>query len=85
LSTDKPKLVNKGFAIEKFEVVKTSWRYGWKPSGNKGDKSTLKFRFAALRGNLEVTDPTAFRNTLECGIGSGKAFGFGLLTIAKIK
>lgn len=33
-------------------------------------------------GHLQVTDPTAFHETLIRGLGSGKAFGFGLLTVA---
>jgi CRISPR system Cascade subunit CasE len=33
-------------------------------------------------GELEVTDTAAFRQALEKGIGSGKAYGFGLLSVA---
>lgn len=33
-------------------------------------------------GILQVTDPTAFLAAIESGIGSGKAFGFGLLSVA---
>jgi CRISPR system Cascade subunit CasE len=41
-------------------------------------------RFVAARfdGILEVTDPAVFRKTVEHGIGSGKSFGFGLLSVA---
>ena len=40
--------------------------------------------FLAVRfdGLLAVTDPALFRNTLQTGIGSAKAFGFGLLSLA---
>jgi CRISPR system Cascade subunit CasE len=31
---------------------------------------------------LRVTDAAQFRTTLASGIGSGKAYGFGLLSIA---
>jgi hypothetical protein len=34
---------------------------------------------------LEVTDAPAFRATLQRGIGSAKAFGFGLLVIAPLQ
>jgi CRISPR system Cascade subunit CasE len=37
-----------------------------------------------FEGVLEVTDPVAFVKTLQAGIGSGKAFGFGLLSLAKV-
>jgi CRISPR system Cascade subunit CasE len=40
---------------------------------------------ARFDGELEVTDPQAFRQTLEKGIGSGKGFGYGLLSIAPIR
>lgn len=33
---------------------------------------------------LQVTDPTAFRASFTNGIGSAKAFGFGLLAIAPV-
>jgi CRISPR system Cascade subunit CasE len=36
-----------------------------------------------FEGTLRVDDPTSFRDSLECGIGSGKAFGFGLLSLAR--
>jgi len=34
-------------------------------------------------GRLVVTDADRFRETLTAGIGSGKAYGFGLLSIAR--
>ena len=34
-------------------------------------------------GRLVVTDAALFRQTLVQGIGSGKAFGFGLLSVAR--
>ncbi len=35
-------------------------------------------------GMLVVRDPAAFMQALEAGIGSGKAFGFGLLSVARV-
>lgn len=37
---------------------------------------------ALFEGVLEVTDTEAFLGALSAGIGSGKAFGFGLLSVA---
>jgi CRISPR system Cascade subunit CasE len=34
-------------------------------------------------GLLQVTDPSEFIRAMECGVGSGKAFGYGLLSIAR--
>ncbi|HSH39139.1 MAG TPA: type I-E CRISPR-associated protein Cas6/Cse3/CasE [Chthoniobacterales bacterium] len=37
-----------------------------------------------FQGQLKVTDPAAFRSTFTNGIGSAKAFGFGLLALAPL-
>ncbi|MGQ9779981.1 MAG: type I-E CRISPR-associated protein Cas6/Cse3/CasE [Bacillota bacterium] len=42
----------------------------------------LTFGSVVFEGHLRITDATAFRETLKKGIGSGKAYGFGLLSIA---
>jgi CRISPR system Cascade subunit CasE len=47
-----------------------------------GDKGRLSFGSVLFEGRLRVTDADLFRRTLEAGIGSGKAYGFGLLSIA---
>lgn len=38
---------------------------------------------ATFEGRLEITDVSAFRHSLTFGIGRAKAYGCGLLTIAK--
>ena len=40
---------------------------------------------ASFEGNLAVTDADAFRAALAAGIGPGKAFGFGLLSIQRAR
>jgi CRISPR system Cascade subunit CasE len=55
---------------------------GRRPARDGGSPMTLSFGAALFEGRLEVTDPAAFVATLRAGIGSGKAFGFGLLSIA---
>jgi CRISPR system Cascade subunit CasE len=42
----------------------------------------LVFGSALFEGLIEVTDVDLFRQALVQGIGSGKAYGFGLLSIA---
>ena len=44
-----------------------------------------KMTHVAVRfeGILQVVDPAAFQQTLRCGIGSAKGFGFGLLSLAR--
>jgi CRISPR system Cascade subunit CasE len=43
----------------------------------------LTFNSVIFDGNLKVTDAEKFKETLIHGIGQGKAYGFGVLSIAK--
>lgn len=43
----------------------------------------LTFGSVTFEGRLRVTDRQRFRQTLANGIGSAKAFGFGLLSVAR--
>jgi CRISPR system Cascade subunit CasE len=45
--------------------------------GNAGELLAVRFE-----GVLEVTDPERFQAAVAGGIGTGKAFGFGLLSVA---
>lgn len=53
----------------------------------KANKELPRMTFYGVRfeGALRVEAPQKFKYALKNGIGSGKAFGFGLLTIAKMK
>lgn len=51
---------------------------GWR--GRSGPP--MKFGSALFEGELEIADAEAFKRTLSEGIGSGKAYGFGLLSVA---
>lgn len=46
-------------------------------------RETLTFGAVTFEGELTVTDADKFRETLRDGIGQGKAFGFGLLSVAR--
>jgi CRISPR system Cascade subunit CasE len=52
----------------------------------QGDTAPMPLRFGAVlfEGRLEVVDQALFLAALRNGIGSGKAFGFGLLSIASV-
>ncbi len=52
---------------------------------SKVNKNAKKMIFYSVQfeGALQVIDPKLFRTALKYGIGSGKAFGFGFLTISK--
>jgi CRISPR system Cascade subunit CasE len=55
---------------------------GYRPQLPGGEAMKLTFGAVRFDGRLEVTNPSAFIQALQAGIGSGKAFGFGLLSIA---
>lgn len=64
-----------GFAVDLngVQMVKLGNRYG--------KKRRQTWHAVQFDGLLEIRDPAAFRETLAGGIGSAKAFGFGLLSI----
>jgi len=68
-----------GFAVERSEVHREG-REAFIKNGRAGTHSTVDFR-----GVLVVKDPAAFQQTFRTGIGSAKAFGFGLLVIAPLQ
>lgn len=55
--------------------------HGWRTTD--GTVRRLTFAAVVFEGVLEVTDPERFRHALVQGIGPAKAYGFGLMTLAK--
>lgn len=49
------------------------------------ERHKLELFAVQFDGILQVTDPAAFLTTIQAGIGSGKAFGFGLLSVAPVR
>lgn len=79
-----------GFSVH-FVTVEPSYRYFKKhlspldratDDEPNGGKHAARMRAVRFDGELTVTDPQLFTDTLLRGIGSGKAFGFGLLSVA---
>ena len=70
-----------GFRLSEdgFDVTDAHWLRFRK--GHKGPPVSLLS--VTWEGTLEVTDADAFRQTLTEGIGRGKAYGMGLLTVAR--
>lgn len=52
---------------------------------NKRGHNGQRLRSVRYDGVLKVTDSASFHETIISGIGSGKAFGFGLLSVAPIE
>lgn len=56
---------------------------GWREVNDAAaPKRRLTFAAVVFEGVLEITDADKFKQALANGIGSGKAYGFGLLSIA---
>jgi len=78
LSKKEPKL---GARFKSMTVIDEGYITGNKQ--NKNSRHRLNFKIARFEGMLDVIDPVAFSETVEVGIGSAKAFGCGLLSLAK--
>ena len=74
--------INHGFSIipEDVYVMSNRWLQFHKGGERKHPVTLLAVTF---EGILQVTDSACFRETLTHGIGRGKAFGLGLLTVMR--
>ncbi|HNS52992.1 MAG TPA: type I-E CRISPR-associated protein Cas6/Cse3/CasE [Anaerolineae bacterium] len=52
-------------------------------AGSGDDRHDLKLLAVQFDGTLQVTDPERLRQGVAHGVGSGKGFGFGLLSLAR--
>ncbi|HUW33653.1 MAG TPA: type I-E CRISPR-associated protein Cas6/Cse3/CasE [Planctomycetota bacterium] len=68
------------------ESIKTfvpGWAYGWRTKYEPEQPGQrMQWWSVLFEGEFRVKDPATLKTLLECGIGPGKAFGFGLLSIA---
>ncbi len=78
-----------GFAIERDELtrpllmISPNHDYVIRRSRNR-KAEPMTFTGVDFEGILRITDAAAFATTLQSGIGRGKGFGFGLITVAKV-
>ena len=70
-----------GFELLNVNINMQGLRTGIKFEQTK--KNTLKHFGVWFEGRLMVADPEIFRQEICHGIGSGKAFGYGLLSVAR--
>jgi CRISPR system Cascade subunit CasE len=73
---------NTGFTIQDCRLTGSTWVSGYKNHREEGIDPKLKFYAADFNGVLQVTDNSRLLSTIRHGIGSAKAFGFGLLSLA---
>jgi CRISPR system Cascade subunit CasE len=80
--------IDNGFNVQTVRTLQVGWGAGIDPDRKDADHKSgsgdgrMKFRSALLEGTLTVGDANSFRDAIINGIGSGKAFGFGLLSVA---
>lgn len=74
-----------GFSVQLVDRVGdvTVWGYKQKSEEKQQSKQHLRFTGQNLQGHLQVTDVTQFSEIYQKGLGRGKAFGFGLLSLIK--
>lgn len=76
-----------GFRVVTINDLQAGFQYFSKdlPSESE-DHPSEKGRLRSVRydGTLEVLDPVVFRETIIKGIGPGKSFGFGLLSVMAV-
>lgn len=77
------KSVKRGFSVDmnSFIVVEDGWKYFKKGKGHNANQVSLYT--VTYEGILEITDVELFKETLTKGMGRGKAYGCGMLTIAR--
>ncbi|MGQ9576444.1 MAG: type I-E CRISPR-associated protein Cas6/Cse3/CasE [Thermoguttaceae bacterium] len=69
-----------GFRVEQIEVCRLGYVY----AGRRPDQTLCRFRSTLYEGTLQVLDPEVFlAQAVIGGIGPAKAFGFGLLSLAR--
>lgn len=70
-----------GFRLQEdtFDVVHSKWHQFY-----KSDQNRVSLLAVTFEGQLEVTDAELFQKTLCNGIGRGKAYGMGMLTVMHI-
>ena len=72
-----------GFTLdeEDFQVIRSQWLRFRKGSDGGRPVTMLAVTY---EGILTVTDPELFRQTLVNGLGRGKAYGLGMLTVVSL-
>ncbi len=72
--------VKHGFAVHTVDWIPNTKIYGRKPN----QKDPIRIACVLMQGVLEITNRELFIKALCEGIGRGRAYGCGLLSIAKL-
>jgi len=83
------KAAHNGFEAQQCAVSRIGWISGLKPkieSEPRKDRPQwheIRHKVALIDGSLTVTDADQFSAAIANGLGSGKAFGCGLLSVVR--
>ncbi len=69
-----------GFALLGIDVIPTPNVFGIKAKGT----APIRILTVMYQGILQITDSTLFINAMQQGIGRGRSYGCGLLSIARL-
>jgi CRISPR system Cascade subunit CasE len=70
-----------GFVLKEVDVIQTPNIFGIKESG----KSSIRLKTVLFQGVLAVENIEQFKIALQQGIGRGRSYGCGLLSVAKFQ
>jgi CRISPR system Cascade subunit CasE len=69
-----------GFSVEGLDIIPAANLWGTKEKG----QPQIKIHTALFQGVLKVQDPTLFVKAVRQGIGKGKSYGCGLLSLQRL-
>lgn len=67
------------------ETFVPGWAYGWRSKYEPQPSQRMQWWSVLFEGTFRLQDSAVLKELLESGIGSAKAFGFGLLSIAAVQ
>ncbi len=72
--------VQHGFSVEGLDIIPAANLWGAKAAG----KPPIKIHTALFQGVLKVQDPALLVTAIQQGIGRGRSYGCGLLSLSKL-
>jgi CRISPR-associated protein Cas6/Cse3/CasE subtype I-E len=74
-------------AAENMQVsnLVTGWAFAWRTKHEPEPSQRMQWWSVLFEGSFRVRDVAVLKSLLESGIGSAKAFGFGLLSITPVR
>ncbi|MBI5248089.1 MAG: type I-E CRISPR-associated protein Cas6/Cse3/CasE [Desulfomonile tiedjei] len=67
------------------ETFVPGWAHGWRTKYEPQPGQRMQWWSVLFEGIFRLQDPSVLKQLLECGVGSAKAFGFGLLSVAPVQ